>query len=522
MFLVDHVLNNLKNLSWETSYFWLWISLIVLMLGFVGPDIYFLPLLIGLILLFRELILNDDSLSFFSTSFNHTIVKKFYLLLVLIVLAKTLLSLYSFRWNIFDVGSYSSVVFNFSNGLNFNSFLQIPATADHFTVSLAIFAPLYWIQPTVHWLTFAKALAYLSVPLVVFLWLKNKTDKNWVFVVSFIFGLWMLMLYKPAVRSSFFEFSPSSLAPPFIILSFMLMEKSRWFLFTITTLFLLGLKEHMGVILIGFGLFGITQRNYRIGFIIAVLGLLITYLMMFHIMPYFRDYQTNINSITQITPLQDIYGKSLYLFKLLYPLGFLPLIFWRYGILATPAIGVNLLSHRPEMYSSWFHHDDVSSTLLLMSCALILIEKRSILADWLDRKWLKRVFIIWIVGVIVQLPASPGRKFRYAVPNSSHLNLLEDIWSFEKNHPNDSLAVQNAIGPHIHRHNMTTMTQKGAGECRPPKVNGSNVKYILLSPYVGHYMINDIENCIKFLEDLQEYKRLNKFQYLVVFKRSTT
>ena len=145
MFLVDPVLNKLKKFSWKTSYIWIWISLIIWMLMDVGigSDIYVLPLLIGLILLFRELIINDKPLPFISTSFNHSIVKKFYVFLVLIVLTKTLLSLYSFRWNIFDVGSYSSVVFNFSNGLNFNSFLQIPATADHFTLSLAIFAPLY-------------------------------------------------------------------------------------------------------------------------------------------------------------------------------------------------------------------------------------------------------------------------------------------------------------------------------------------------------------------------------------------
>ena len=122
----------------------------------------------------------------------------------------------------------------------------------------------------------------------------------------------------------------------------------------------------------------------------------------------------------------------------------------------------------------------------------------------------------------MQLPPSPSRKLRYAVPNSSHLNLLDEIWSFEKKNPNDSLAVQNAIGPHIHRHNITIMTQQGTGECIPPKVNGSHVKYILLSPDVGHHMINDFENCIKFLEDLPEYKRLTKFQYLIVFERSTT
>ncbi|SVB68335.1 uncharacterized protein METZ01_LOCUS221189, partial [marine metagenome] len=247
---------------------------------------------------------------------------------------------------------------------------------------------------------------------------------------------------------------------------------------------------------------------------------LITYLMIFHIMPFFRDYQAFGN--TQIAPFQDLPGKAYYLLKLLWPLGFLPLVFWRYGILALPAIGVNLLSGRPGMYSTGFHYDDISSTLLLMSCSLILIEKRVILADWLGRKWLKGVFIIWIVGVLAQLPASPSRKLRYAVPNSSHLNLLEEIWSFDKSHPNDSLAVQSTIGPHIHRHNITIMTQQHTGECSPPKINGSPVKYILLSPDVGHYMINDIENCIKFLEDHPGYNRINNFEHLVVYERSTT
>mgnify|MGYP003321548408 CR=1 FL=1 len=220
--------------------------------------------------------------------------------------------------------------------------------------------------------------------------------------------------------------------------------------------------------------------------------------------------------------IEKVNLRDSYLIKLLWPLGFLPLVFWRYGILALPAIGVNFLSGRPGMYSTGFHYDDISSTLLLMSCSVILIEKRGILADWLGRKWLKGVFIIWIVGVLVQLPESPSRKLRYAVPNSSHLNLLEEIWSFDKSHPNDSLAVQSTIGPHIHRHNITIMTQHHKVEFRPPKVNVSHVKYILLSPDVGHYMINDFENCIKFLEDLPGYNRLRKFQYLIVFERSTT
>ena len=267
--LINFLFKKITERPWTTSYFWFWISLIVWMLGIGGSDLYALPALIGIIILFREIIIIDRPLPFIPLSFNTSPFIILYLLLILIVLAKTLLSLYSFRWNIFDVGSYSSVVFNFSKGLNYNSFLQIPATADHFTPSLALFAPLYWIKATVHWLTFAKALSYLSVPLVVYYWLKDKTESNFRFTLSCLFGLWMLMLYKPAVRSGFFEFSPSSLAPPFIILSFLLMEKRRWFLFSLTMIFLIGLKEHMGVVLIGFGLFTIGQNRYSSGFILA-------------------------------------------------------------------------------------------------------------------------------------------------------------------------------------------------------------------------------------------------------------
>ena len=148
MFRTDLFINKLKNLSWKTSYIWFWISLIIWMFGIGGPDLYALPALIGLILLFRELIINDKPLPFISTSFNHSIVKIFYVLLVLIVLVKTLFSLYSFRWNILDVGSYSSVVFNFSNGLNYNSFLQIPSTAEHTATLLFFFAILSTVFTT--------------------------------------------------------------------------------------------------------------------------------------------------------------------------------------------------------------------------------------------------------------------------------------------------------------------------------------------------------------------------------------
>jgi len=65
MLPADLSLKYLKKLSWTTSLFWLGISLIVWMLGIGGSDLYALPALIGLIFLFREIIINDSPLPFF-------------------------------------------------------------------------------------------------------------------------------------------------------------------------------------------------------------------------------------------------------------------------------------------------------------------------------------------------------------------------------------------------------------------------------------------------------------------------
>ena len=52
MLSADLSLKYLKKLSWNTSHVWLLISLIIWMLGIGGVDLYALPALIGLIILF--------------------------------------------------------------------------------------------------------------------------------------------------------------------------------------------------------------------------------------------------------------------------------------------------------------------------------------------------------------------------------------------------------------------------------------------------------------------------------------
>ena len=80
--------------------------------------------------------------------------------------------------------------------------------------------------------------------------------------------------------------------------------------------------------------------------------------------------------------------------------------------------------------------------------------------------------------------------------------------------------MQSSIGPHIHRNAITIMTQQSSGECVSPKVNSLPVDIILLSPDVGHYMINDFEKCIESLEANPLYNRTKSFQHLFVYELS--
>ena len=55
------------KLTLNTSHVWLLLSLIVWMVGIGGSDLYALPAVVGIILLFREIIINDCPIPYFLT-----------------------------------------------------------------------------------------------------------------------------------------------------------------------------------------------------------------------------------------------------------------------------------------------------------------------------------------------------------------------------------------------------------------------------------------------------------------------
>ena len=125
---------------------------------------------------------------------------------------------------------------------------------SHFTPSIGILAPFYWIHPHFVWIVLAKIISYALVPLG--FWQISKFQNQQVdkaVILTLLASSAWLLWYKPAVNSLWFEWQPSCLAPPVIVFCFLWLQKKEWIKFSLGLIFLLGLKEHMGAVSVGFG-----------------------------------------------------------------------------------------------------------------------------------------------------------------------------------------------------------------------------------------------------------------------------
>ena len=232
-----------------------------------------------------------------------------------------------------------------------------------------------------------------------------------------------MLIYAPALNSLYYEFQPSSLAPPFILYAFLCFTSKRWLIFWVLMFLLLGFKEHLGAVWIGFGFYMVLATpQKKTGLFLIAGGAIAVYIIIFKVMPYYRNYQDSWSMV--LGPLEDIPEKIFYLLKILIPFGFIPLIWWRFGIIAGPAIGVNLLSGsgRPQMYSTSYHYDDISSTLLIIAMILSFSSLSTTKIELLkQRKLFWWISCVWVTFVISLMPSSPLRE---NICNYSKINLI--------------------------------------------------------------------------------------------------
>ena len=441
-----------------------------------------------------------------------------------------ILKYYSFNLFTLDAGYHSNILYNISNGDFFSSVFNMHNLGEHFTLSMSFIALFYKLVPSINWMMGFKIIAYLSSVYLIFLIIKDELkeyQKYW--MVFIVFAVMWLFLYRPIINTVRYEFQASCLAPPFILMSFLFLKKEKWIPFVFTMIFLLGFKEHLGSVWIGFGCYKILKNPRNLsGYIILMIGVLSIYLIMFEIKSYFRGTTSGYNDVNLIAPFKDIGEKIFYfLIYLLSPLMFLPLIFWKNGIMAMPAIGINLISGVSQMYSSHYHYDDVASTLLIIST---IISLKNLNIKFLFEKLKKyKIFqygtILWLSLFLYYLPYSNLRFIKKVIPTSMHFELINEINNVNKITKNKHIAVQDVLGSHFYRKEIQAYYQ--GVDCNYDNAFYKNslpnplpaYEYIILSAYVSQYGLKDYEKCLEQLNQSNKFIKLGNYKLLDVYQR---
>ncbi len=435
----------------------------------------------------------------------------------------------SFQWNIWDVGVFSNVIYNMSQGELWWSHYEVHPWADHFTPSISILAPFFWIYPHFIWVVLAKILSYTLVPLG--LWKLAKYQNHQVekaIVLTMLVSSAWLLWYKPTVSSLWYEWQPSCLAPPVIVFCFLWLEKKEWFKFSLGLLFLLGLKEHMGIVPLGFGCYLVLQRKEQFwtGIVLIVLGLTALFSITYGVMPFFRGNQPSW-SVPDLDFWGNIPGKVTYSWKLLFPLAFLPLLYFRIGIMAGPAIGVNLIAAREAMRSNSYHYDDVSGTLLILA-VLVILSTQNWQNFWkLLKSRTQQIFLLaWIIGTFLLMPSSIGQELKSAWPTEKHLLIHQELNEAKKKYPlEQGVAVQSSLGVHFQQREVNYIAGSSQYSCGEEQAGQFHQlalkrKYWLLAREINSFGIEDLEKCIQAISKKKNLELVKDFKYILLFTKN--
>lgn len=290
----------------------------------------------------------------------------------------------------YDLGIMNQVVYNTSKGRFLemtNQDLKRNANrlAIHFDPILAFFAPFYKIYEGPEILLIGQALILGLGAWAVYLIAEKILKKK---LISLIFALTYLF-YFAVQRAVLFDFHAVTLATTFFLFAIYFQEVKKWFWFFIFILLALLTKEHIGLVVILYGIYLLViKKEKKIGLLASFLGLIFFIATIYFIIPYFRgiehfalryfeDFGDSPSSILinffrhPLVVIRAVFRPEIfnYLIRMILPLFyavFSPLSF----LIALPEWAINILSINENMRSIFFHYNSVIVPFIFYSLIL--------------------------------------------------------------------------------------------------------------------------------------------------------
>lgn len=434
----------------------------------------------------------------------------------------------------FDLGNMDQTVWNTLHGRIFqltdpNGTNIISRLAFHADFILVLLAPFYllWQDPRMLLLiqTIILSLGSLFVYLIAKKILQNKT-----LALVFAFGF----LLNPGVNyANLYDFHGVTLATTFLLGGWWAMLEKKWTIFSIF-LILAGLtKEEVWVVVAMIGVYvAIVEKKKFLGGTIAGLASLIFYLIFFKAIPharggdqfalsYYSDFGTSQVSIiknilfspSKTLPILLKQGRLLYLFQLLFPLGFLPLLFPLTLVFALPDLIINLFSNNTQLQQIYFQYTSVITPFLFISAIMgikVLLKR----LPKIEKLVVYYLAILTIVNAYVfgPLPFAHSPNMSMFLDPQSDADIID---GFLNSLPfRYSIAATNTVGSHLsHRQLIYTI---------PIGLKQADVVVFLFNDEFAQPSLLAQETMANELKKDPQYILLAKLDDFVVFAKKDT
>lgn len=277
-------------------------------------------------------------------------------------------SVFGFRTG-FDVAIFDQATWLISRGQTpFVTIRGLHILADHFSIILYLLAPLYWLWNSPKTLLAAQTIALALGALPVYALARHRLGTAW---LGLLFAV-AYLLYPAMQWSNTYEFHPDTFATPLLLAAFLYQARGQWLPYFVALGLAVLTKETVGLTVLALGLYILVgnRQQRRLGlftviFGVCSLGIALTTVRHFNNgVPsgYYWLYAKYGDSLSSIAiyalthpflVATDLLNgpQREYLFGMLQPLLFLPLIAPEIMLIAAPALLANLLSSREVMHT---------------------------------------------------------------------------------------------------------------------------------------------------------------------------
>jgi len=424
---------------------------------------------------------------------------------------------YAFNYHTWDTASFANPLSNMvQTGKLYNTFLERHALADHFSPNLLAFSPFFLIENSALWLTFAKIAAFLVCP---FLLIRTgkiiELPAHLVYVAPILF-----LFHRYTTNTLLFEFQPSSLSMPFILLGFNCALEKKYLLTILFLVSLLGFKEHMALIWISIGVYILLiQGKARIGLFFIAMGIILGVFVFFVVMPYFSAGLESLHS-NRFNPFSLYHEKGKLIFLSLLSVGFIPLAHPKSILFIVPSFGISLVSNNQNMMTFNYHYHDIAMVVLFIGVVLGLSRLNAMGNRFGPR--VRGLFVMALILIIIIMNSSfPSQNIRHNWPDHLDFEISEEIKQIRQLvKKNTSLWVTERFSILFIDHAKLKSIDIWGGSTTVQKAQGSKMIILPKDPALSSLDHEKYEDLVSKLERDSAEKissKNNTFKHFVVY-----